>query len=253
MIAYKSSISLGLVLIPIKLYKSTIDNDIHFNQLDKESKARIKYKKYCSHCGKEVTLSDIIKGYEYEKGKYVVITEEELEHIKTKKDKTIHIIQFAKMNEIDIIYFERNYYAIPDTNSEKSYELLREVLLAQKKVAIAKTVMGQTEKLLVLYPTKEALIIKTLYYHDEIAPIPKKISNITFHNSELAMANLLVESMTKPFEPTQFYDEYQARLKAAIIKKIEGKEIVTTEEKNSANYTIKLAEALKKSLQAAEK
>ena len=91
-VAHKGSISMGLVLIPIGMYKATVDNDIHFNQLEKESKARIKYKKYCNHCGKEVSSSDIIKGYEYEKDKYVVMADDELERIKTKKDKTIHIL-----------------------------------------------------------------------------------------------------------------------------------------------------------------
>ena len=144
---------MGLVLILIGMYKATQDRDIHFNQLDKESKARIKYKKYCSHCGKEVTANDIIKGYEYEKDKYVVMTDDELEKIKTRKDKTIHIIQFAKMSEVNMIYYEKDYYAVPDTGAEKAYELLRQSLLSQKKVAIAKTVMGTNEKLLVLYPT----------------------------------------------------------------------------------------------------
>ena len=161
-VAHKGSISMGLVLIPIGMYKSTIDNDIHFNQLDKESKARIRYKKYCSHCGKEVTSQDIVKGYEYEKDKYVIMTDEDLEKIKTKRDKTIHIIQFAKISEVDMIYYEKDYYAIPDTGAEKAYELLRQALLAQKKVAIAKSVMGTNEKLLVLYPTKEGMIVKTL-------------------------------------------------------------------------------------------
>ena len=100
-VAHKGSISMGLVLIPVGLYKTTVDNDIHFNQLDKESKARIKYKKYCSHCNKEVGPDDIIKGYEYEKDKYVVMTDDDLEKIKTKKDKTIHILQFAKIAEIN--------------------------------------------------------------------------------------------------------------------------------------------------------
>ena len=106
-VAHKGSISMGLVLIPVGLYKTTIDNDIHFNQLCKDSKQRVQYKKYCRHCDKEVTSEDIIKGYEYEKGKYVVMTNEELERIKTKKDKTIHIIQFAKMSEINMIYYEK--------------------------------------------------------------------------------------------------------------------------------------------------
>ena len=188
-VAHKGSISMGLVLIPIGMYKATQDNDIHFNQLDKESKARIKYKKYCSHCGNEVTANDIIKGYEYEKDKYVVMTDEELEKIKTKKDKTIHIVQFAKMSEVNMIYYEKDYYAIPDTGAEKAYELLRQSLLSQKKVAIAKTVMGTNEKLLVLYPTKEGIIVKTLFYYDEIAAIPKAVPKMKLDESSICLSN----------------------------------------------------------------
>lgn len=247
-VAHKGSISMGLVLIPIGMYKATQDNDIHFNQLDKESKARIKYKKYCSHCGKEVTANDIIKGYEYEKDKYVVMTDEELEKIKTKKDKTIHIVQFAKMSEVNMIYYEKDYYAIPDTGAEKAYELLRQSLLSQKKVAIAKTVMGTNEKLLVLYPTKEGIIVKTLFYYDEIAAIPKAVPKMKLDENELNMAKMLIENMTKPFKAEDFQDKYQARLREAIMKKIQGQEIVAVESSSPSNV-IDLMEALQKSLE----
>ena len=193
-VAHKGSISMGMVLIPIGLYKTTVDNDIHFNQLEKESKARIKYKKYCSHCGKEVQSSDIIKGYEYEKDKYVVMTDEELERIKTKKDKTIHILQFAKMSEVNMIYYEKDYYAIPEVGAEKAYELLRQSLLSEKKVAIAKTVMGTNEKLLVLYPMKDGMIVKTLFYEDEIAAVPKQVPKMKLEEQELDMAKLLIQN-----------------------------------------------------------
>lgn len=132
-VAHKGSISMGLVLIPINLHRATLDKDIHFNQLEKESKARIKYKKYCSHCGKEVGPQDIIKGYEYEKGKYVIMTEDDLEKIKTKRDKTIHIIQFCKISEVNLIYFEKDYYAIAEAGAEKAYELLRQTLLKESR------------------------------------------------------------------------------------------------------------------------
>lgn len=221
-VAHKGSISMGLVLIPVGLYKTTVDNDIHFNQLDKESKARIKYKKYCSHCNKEVGPEDIIKGYEYEKGKYVVMTDDDLEKIKTRKDKTIHIIQFAKIAEIDPIYYKKDY-AIPDVGAEKAYGLLRQVPLSQKKVAIAKTVMGTNEKLLVLYPNKEGMLVKTLYYHDEIAAVPKQTPKISLDANELEMAKMLVENMTKPFHAEDFQDEYQARLREAIMKRYRGR------------------------------
>lgn len=250
--AHKGSISMGLVLIPIGMYKATVDNDIHFNQLDKESKARIRYKKYCSHCGKEVTGSDIIKGYEYEKGKYVVMTDEELEKIKTKKDKTIHIIQFAKISEVNMIYYEKDYYAVPDTGAEKAYELLRQSLLSQRKVAIAKTVIGTNEKLLVLYPTKGGLIVKTLFYFDEIASMPKSVPKMKLDENELNMAKMLIENMTRPFVAEEFKDEYQARLREAIRKKIQGQEIVAADTDGPSNV-IDLMEALQKSLELSKK
>ena len=239
---------MGLVLILIGMYKATQDRDIHLNQLDKESKARIKYKKYCSHCGKEVTANDIIKGYEYEKDKYVVMTDDELEKIKTRKDKTIHIIQFAKMSEVNMIYYEKDYYAVPDTGAEKAYELLRQSLLSQKKVAIAKTVMGTNEKLLVLYPTKEGIIVKTLFYHDEIAAMPKAVPKMKLDENELNMAKMLIENMTKPFKAEEFRDEYQVRLREAIMKKIQGQEVVAVESSGPSNV-IDLMEALQKSLE----
>ncbi|MDD3361795.1 MAG: Ku protein [Hespellia sp.] len=247
-VAHKGSISMGLVLIPIGMYKSTVDNDIHFNQLDKESKARIKYKKYCSHCNKEVTNADIIKGYEYEKDKYVIMTDEELEKIKTKKDKTIHIIQFAKISEVNMIYYEKDYYAVPDVGAEKAYELLRQSLMSQKKVAIAKTVMGTNEKLLVLYPTKEGIIVKTLFYADEITSMPKPVPKMKLDENELNMAKMLIENMTKPFSAEQFHDEYQEKLREAIMKKIQGQEIVAVDTAEPSNI-IDLMEALQKSLE----
>ena len=239
---------MGLVLILIGMYKATQDRDIHFNQLDKESKARIKYKKYCSHCGKEVTANDIIKGYEYEKDKYVVMTDDELEKIKTRKDKTIHIKKYKKMSEVNMIYYEKDYYAVPDTGAEKAYELLRQSLLSQKKVAIAKTVMGTNEKLLVLYPTKEGIIVKTLFYHDEIAAMPKAVPKMKLDENELNMAKMLIENMTKPFKAEEFRDEYQVRLREAIMKKIQGQEVVAVESSGPSNV-IDLMEALQKSLE----
>ncbi len=251
-VAHKGSISMGLVLIPIGMYKATVDNDIHFNQLDKESKARIRYKKYCSHCGKEVGSKDIVKGYEYEKDRYVVMTDDELEKIKTRKDKTIHIIQFAKMSEVDMIYYDKDYYAVPDAGAEKAYELLRQSMLSLKKVAVAKTVMGTNEKLLVLYPTKEGIIVKTLFFHDEIASVPKPVRKMKLDENELSMAKMLIENMTKPFVAENFHDEYQERLRAAIMKKIEGQEIVSADTGSTANV-IDLMDALQKSLELSGK
>lgn len=132
-VAHKSAISVGLLYIPVGLYKTTKDISIAFNQLCKDSHERVKYKKYCPSCDKEIKSEDIIKGYEYEKGRYVTFTSDELEKIKTKKDKTSHIEHFARMSEIDSILFDKDYYLVAEPRAEKLYELLRQSLLAKKR------------------------------------------------------------------------------------------------------------------------
>ena len=161
---------------------------------------------------------------------------------------TIHILQFAKMSEVNMIYYEKDYYAIPEAGAEKAYELLRQALLAEKKVAIAKTVMGTNEKLLVLYPLKDGMIVKTLFYNDEIAAVPKQVPKMKLGEQELEMARMLIQNMTQAFEPEQYQDEYQVRLRDAIMKKIQGQEIVTADTGGPDNV-IDLMEALRKSLE----
>ena len=180
------------------------------------------------------------------------MTDEDLEKIKTKKDKTLHIIQFARMAEVNMTYYEKDYYAVPDTGAEKAYELLRQALLSQKKVAIAKTVMGTNEKLLVLYPTREGIIVKTLFYYDEIVAMPKTVPKMKLDENELNMAKMLIQNMTKPFVAEEYQDEYQSRLREAIMKKIQGQDIVAVDTAASSNV-IDLMEALKKSLELSEK
>lgn len=246
-VSHKGAISLGLLYIPVGLYTTTRDNDVKFNQLCKDTKERVKYKKYCPSCNKEVKTDDIIKGYEYENDKYVIMTEEELEKIKTKKDKTIHIIQFVNLVEIDQIFYERNYYAIPETGAEKAFELLRKAMLNEQKVALAKTVIGTKENLIVLYPTEEGIIAKTLFYQDEIQAIPKQVPRVDLSDAEVMMAKTLVDTMTKPFDAAQYKDEYQERLRNAIMQKIHGEDIVAVDTSAPSNV-IDLMEALQKTL-----
>ncbi len=243
-VAHKSAISVGLLYIPVGLYKTTRDISVSFNQLCKDSKERVKYKKYCPSCDKEVKSDGIIKGYEFEKGKYVTITDEELEKIKTKKDKTIHIEHFAKMKDIDPIFYEKNYYVVPEAGADKAFELLRQAMLSKKEVAIAKTVMGTTEQLLVLYPTQDTIIAKTLFYQEEIQEIPKSQAKVQLDKAEVEMAKSLIDTMTKDFDISAYYDEYQARLKDAIEKKISGQEIVNVDSSAPDNI-IDLMDALK--------
>ncbi len=250
-VAHKSAISVGLICVPVSLYKTTRDISVNFNQLCKDSHERVKYKKYCPSCDKEVTSDDIIKGYEFEKGRYVTITNDELEKIKTKKDKTIHILHFAKMSDIDQIYYDRNYYVVAEPGGEQAYELLRQAMLSQKKVAIAKTVMSTNEELIVLYPTKEGILAKMLYYQEEIQSIPVPTTKTSVDKQQLEMAKTLVDSMTQPFDAAAYHDEYQERLRQAIEKKIAGQEIVAIDTSKPSNI-INLMEALQKSVELSQ-
>lgn len=249
-VAHKSAISVGLLYIPVGLYKTTRDISISFNQLCKDSKERIKYKKYCPSCDKEVSTDDIIKGYEYEKGHYVTFTQDELEKIKTKKDKTIHVEHFANMSEIDSLYFQKNYYLIPEPGADKAYELFRQALLSKKEVGVAKTVIGTNEELVVIYPTEEYLVAKILYYQEEIQELPKSQVKVEISQPELDMAKILIESMTQKFDIAAYHDEYQQRLREAITSKINGNEIVANDTGNTDNI-INLMEALQKSVDIA--
>lgn len=251
-VAHKSAISVGLIYVPVSLYKTTRNTAISFNQLCKDDSGkyqRIKYQKFCPSCDKEIKNSDIIKGYEYDKGKYVTLSNDELERIKTKKDKTIHVLHFAKMTDIDQLYYDKNYYILPDPGGEKAFELLRQALLSQKKVAIAKTVMGTKEELLVLYPTKTDIIAKMLFYQEEIQPIPT-INKVSVDKTELEMAKTLIDSMTDKFNPEIYHDEYQEKLRDAIQTKINGQEVTVVDE-SQPGTVIDLMSALQQSIEQA--
>lgn len=245
--AHKGAISFGLVHIPITLYRTTRDADISFNQLCKESKQRVQYKKFCANCDKELKPQDIVKGYQYEKDKYVIMTQEELDAIKSDKDKTIHILQFCALADIDDIYYEKNYYAIPDQGSEKPYELLRNAMAKQSKVAIAKTVLGTKETLMALCPEAEYILMKTLFFQEEIVNLPKAFAHPEVNSDEEKIAAQLIKAMSEPFDPTRYHDEYQQRLMEAIRQKIRGNEIVK-ENKASQQSIVDLMEALKQSV-----
>lgn len=246
-VAHKGAISFGLVHIPVSLYRSTRDNDISFNQLCKDSKQRVHYKKYCGNCDKELKSSDIVKGYQYEKDKYVVMSSEELEAIKSEQDKSIHILQFCNLDEVNDIYFEKNYYAIPDAGSEKAYELLRKAMLGEHSVAIAKTVLGTKETLLALCPKEEGIVMKTLFYEDEVVDLPKSFKHPKVDKSEVTMATQLLKAMRKPFDAHVYHDEYQERLMAAIEAKIQGDHIVSPKDKETQSIG-DLMDALKQSV-----
>lgn len=151
------------------------------------------------------------------------------------------------MSEVDSILFDRNYYLVPEIGGEKAYELLRQALLTSKKVGIAKTVLGNKEELLILYPTKTNIIAKMLFFNEEIVPSPT-ISKVTVDKNELNMAKMLIDSMTDKFEIEKYHDEYQEKLKEAIQEKIQGQEVVAVTSDDTPTTVIDLMTALQQSI-----
>ncbi|OQA16411.1 MAG: putative DNA repair protein YkoV [Firmicutes bacterium ADurb.Bin356] len=252
MVSRKSVLTFGMVAIPIALYTATQDNDIRFNQLHKEDKSRIRYKKTCAHCGKEIGSGDIVKGYEYDKDKYVVITEEEIEKIKTEKEKSIQILHFAKLNQISPVYYDRTYQAVPEAGGEKAFELLRASLMAEQKIAIGKTVFGTKDTLMAIIPREDGILISTMFFEDEIRELQKQYSKPAVSEQELNMAKVLINSMDTPFNPEKYQDEYQIKLRALIETKIAGREVVFAEPESTGKI-IDLMDALKASIEHAKK
>ncbi len=252
MVSHKSVITFGMVAIPIAMFTATQDNDIHFNQLHKDDNSRIRYKKTCAHCGKELAAQDIVKGFEYDKDQYVVVTDEEIDKIKTEKEKSIQILHFAQLNQISPVYYEKTYQAAPEAGGEKAFELLRAALMAEQKIAIGKTVIGTKDTLMAIIAREDGMLISTMFYADEIKALQKQYKKSEISEPELNMAKLLINSMDTPFDPAKYQDEYQNKLRDLIQTKISGKEVVAAEADNTVKV-IDLMEALKASVEKVQK
>lgn len=246
-VANKTTIAFSLVSVPISMYTATQDSDISFNQLHEADGQRVRYKKVCGHCGKEVKSEDIVKGYEYAENQYITVTEDDLEKIKTEKDKSVQILHFANINQISPTYFDKSYYAVPETGGEKAFELLRSALMEEQKIAIGKTVMRDKENLIAIIPREDGMLIQTMLFQDDIKELPKTYNKPEISQEELNMAKILINSMNTPFNAENYKDEYQEKLKDLIETKIQGKEVIDQKEDN--NKIIDLMEALKQSVE----
>jgi len=248
--SYKSAIAFGLVYVPVTLHLTVRSKDIGFNMLYKKTGERIKYNKTCENCPENVPSDDIIKGYQYEKNKYVTLTSEELEAIKTDKNKSIDITQFVHLSEIDPIYFEKSYFVKP-TGAEKAFKLIAQTLETQKKVGIAKTVLGTREQLVALRSVNGNVMLYTMHFHDEVQINPTKEITDKISKEEMTLATQIIDSMTKEFKPDQFKDEYRERLMQAIQQKIQG-EVIKPQESVRTAKIINLMDALKASVATAK-
>jgi len=249
--AQKTVLSFGLVAIPVALHPAVQENDVGFHQLHGADQRRIRYKKVCEGCGKEIKQSDIVKGYEFEKDRHVVVTDEELEAIKTEKEKAIQILHFVEPGEVSTVNCARSWHALPEPGGEKAFELLRRALLDENKIAIGKTVLGTNETLMAVLPHDGGLAVQSLYFADEIKPPPHSYAQPKVAPQEIAMARKLVRTMDTPFDPADYKDEYQARLKQLLESKISG-EAFAAPVKSGQVSVADLMEAFKQSIEQAK-
>lgn len=248
----KGAIAFGLVYIPVELFTATQDDAVRFNQLAKDSMKRVRYVKTCPDCQRELKPDDIVKGYQYEKGKYVVVDDAELDAIKTDADRAMKIVQFSDMADVPPLYFEKPYQVVAQAGGEKALELLRRAMVDEGKIAIGTTVLGNSETPIALIPHDDDLVMMTLHYQSEVKDIPKTLAHPDVADEELDMAKKLVESMTAPFDPSRFRNTYQEKLMELIQDKIAGKQIVAAEQHEQPSNIINLMDALSASLKARE-
>ncbi|MEH7416676.1 Ku protein [Neobacillus drentensis] len=249
---WKGSISFGLVNIPIKLHTATEDKDIKLRTLHNKCHAPIKYEKICTVCEEEVKPEDIVKAYEYTKGKFVVLDNEELEKLrKENEEKAVEIIDFVKIEEIDPIYFDRTYYMSPNEGGSKAYSLLRKALQESQKVGLAKIIIRSKEQLAVIRVYENTLVMETIHYPDEVrksGDVPNVPEENKVTDRELETAILLIDQLTTKFEPEKYTDEYRTALLELIESKRTGQETVTTATTEVASNVTDLMAALQASI-----
>jgi DNA end-binding protein Ku len=252
---WSGAISFGLVNVPIKLFTATSQKDVRFHQLHDKDGARIQQKRVCSKDGEEVPMEHIVKGYEVSRDTYVVITPEELDALDPKASRTVDILDFVDLDEIDPVYFDATYYMVPEKGAGKAYALLLEAMRKSKKVAIARVVLRQKQHLVALRPLRNALSMETMLYADEVVS-PETLEglpeDVEVTDRELAMAQQLIDSLADDFKPERYRDDYRERVLEMIERKAEGQEIVLADEEEEQAPVVDLMAALEASLAAAK-
>ena len=251
---WKGTLTFGLLAIPVKLYTAARSQRMNLHQLHKVCHTRLKQPLYCPHCNRQVDRSEVVRGYEYEKGQYVVINEDEIKKITPRSSTVMEIVAFVKQEQIDPIYFDASYFMLPDKESEKPYALLLRTLEDSNRVGIATVTMHQREYTVFIRPRNNGLTIHTMYYANEIREVAgygKAEKDVKLKPAEVKLAEQLVDSLSQDFRPEQFHDKFQENLKALIEAKQKGKTIVA-EHKPAPARVIDMMDALKKSLANAE-
>jgi len=251
---WKGAISFGLVTIPVAVYPATEEKTLRFNQLHDEDGGRIRYKRVCEKDGEEVSFEHIVKGYEVEKDRYVVLTDEDLNAIPVESSRAIDIHRFVDLDEIDPVMFKKSYYLVPEETGAKAYALLREAMSDDGRVGIAKVSFRDKEHLAALRFKDEAFVLETMYWPDEIreADFGGVDVSAKIRGQELEMAKQLIDSLAGEWNPEEYADEYRQAALQIVEAKLNGQEIEVVAPEPTAKV-VDLMEALKASVAAAKK
>jgi DNA end-binding protein Ku len=252
---WKGAISFGLVTIPVKLYSATEEKDVSFHQVHREDGGRIRYKRVCQIDGDEVPYSDIAKGYELSSGEVVVLTDEDFADLPLTTSRTIDVLEFVPLEQVDPIYFAKSYYLEPDAAGAKPYVLLREALEKSGRVALVKVALRQRESLATLRVRDGIFVLEMMLWPDEVreAEFGFLDDDIDVRQQELQMAQSLIDTLSGDFHPEQYSDNYREALQSLIEAKVEGREVVQPEQPTGDTGTVvDLMAALRASVEAAK-
>ncbi len=253
---WEGSISFGLILIPIKLYKATDERKPGFRLVRKDDLCPIKYVRVCRSTGEEVPYDQIAKSYEYRKGDYIILEDEDFKKATKKRTDNIEIVSFADIDQIDSKYYQKPYYVEPAKGAGKVYALLREALARTKKAGIAKYVLRNLENLGVLKPEGDMLVLNQIRFQSEIRePEDLKLpQQVELQENEIKTAVMLIEQLTSPFKPEDYKDTYAEEIRTAIEEKAKtGQVTARAEEEEKPGEVVDLLGTLKKSLEEAKK
>jgi DNA end-binding protein Ku len=248
---WSGTISFGLVSVPVRMYTATESKELKFHFLDRRDMSPIGYDKVSKDTGKHVDPDEIVRGFEVDKGRFVELTDEDIDRLDVELTHSIDICDFVSIEEIDPLYFRKAYYLLPQDGAEKPYRLLVRALDETGRVAIAKVVIRNKQHLACVRPAGKTLVLETMYYADEVrqpedAPAPQ------VRPAEVEMAKTLVENLAAKWDPAKYHDRYRNELLDLLQKKAEGEELPEPQQAGGGEV-VDLMEALRQSVEATKK
>jgi len=251
---WKGAVSFGLVYVPVKVYVATKKKDISFNSLHSRCKTPIQYRKFCPYCEREVAAGELVKGYQYEKGHFVVIGEEELSNLNEEVNHSIDISDFIDLARIDPVYYDKSYYLAPSPGGEKVYELLKRAMQETNKAAIAKVTMRSKISLAALRVAGNILVMSTMFYADEIRDaglISKMHCRVSLSENEIKMAVNLIDSLSTEYKPEKYRNKRREALMEIIQARIAKEQVGEPSVPPEPEKVIDLMQALQASIEKA--